>query len=76
MKVLRWAKTRVLKTDTVEMVFGPLVSNGRLRVGAFSKRVCRKDAFKHSYTVECGNCLRVGVRVKNASVSGFACRPF
>ena len=46
---LRWAKTRVLKTDTrvskrafekhrrVEMVFqiGPLLSNGRQRVGAF-----------------------------------------
>ena len=34
------------------------------------------NAFKHSYTVECGNRLRVGVRAKNASVSGFACRPF
>ena len=32
--------------------------------------------FKHSCTVECGNRLRVGVRAKNASVSGFACRPF
>ena len=37
---------------------------------------CRKYAFKHSYAVECGNRLRVGVRAKNASVSGFACRPF
>ena len=37
---------------------------------------CRINAFKHSYTVECGNRLRVGVRAKNASVSGFACRPF
>ena len=27
-------------------------------------------------TVECGNRLRVGVRAKNASVSGFVCRPF
>ena len=35
-----------------------------------------KDAFKHSYAVECGNRLRVGVRAKNASVSGFACRSF
>ena len=26
---------------------------------------CRKNAFKHSYTVECGNRLRVGVRAKN-----------
>ena len=26
--------------------------------------------------MECGNRLRVGVRAKNASVSGFACRPF
>ena len=25
--------------------------------------------------MECGNRLRVGVRAKNASVSGFACRP-
>ena len=33
---LRWAKTRVLKTDTrVGMVFGPPLSNGRQRVGAF-----------------------------------------
>ena len=29
-----------------------------------------KNAFKHSCTVECGNRLRVGVRAKNASVSG------
>ena len=35
-----------------------------------------KNAFKHSYTVECGNRLRVEVRAKSASVSGFACRPF
>ena len=35
-----------------------------------------KNAFKHSYTVECGNRLRVRVRAENASVSGFACRPF
>ena len=33
------------------------------------KRACRKNAFKHSYAVECGNRLRVGVRAKNASVS-------
>ena len=49
---------------------------GRQRVGAFGKRACRKNAFKHSYTVECANRLRVGVRTKNASVAGFACRPF
>ena len=36
---------------------------------------CRKKAFKDSYTVERGNRLRVGVRAKNARVSGFACRP-
>ena len=52
------------------MVFGPLLSNGRQRVGALKKRACRKNAFKHSYTVECGNRLRVGVRAKNAIVSG------
>ena len=46
------------------MVFGPLLSNGRQRVGAFKKtRACRKNAFKHSYKVECGNRLRVGVLV-------------
>ena len=28
------------------------------------------------YSGKCGNRLRVGVRAKNASVSGFACRPF
>ena len=38
-------------------------------------RVSKKKAFKHSYAVECRNRLRVGVRAKNASVSGFACRP-
>ena len=31
---------------------------------------------KHSFSVECGNRLRVGVRAKNAGVSGSACRPF
>ena len=31
---------------------------------------CRKNPFKHSYTVECGNRLRVGVCAKNA----VACR--
>ena len=30
----------------------------------------------HSLTVECRNRLRVGVRAKNAGLSGFACRPF
>ena len=35
-----------------------------------------KNAFKHSYTVECGNRLCVGVHAKNASLSGFACWPF
>ena len=43
------------------MVCGPLLSNGRQRVGALLKRACRENAFKHSYTVECGNRLRVGV---------------
>ena len=34
-------------------------------------------AFPHlRFATECGNCLRVGVRAKNASLSGFACRPF
>ena len=60
-----------------EMVVGPSLRNARQRVGAFSKTLaCRKDAFKHSYTVECGNHLHVGVRATNASVSGSACRPF
>ena len=35
-----------------------------------------KNALKFSYTVECGIRLRVGVHAKNASVLGFACRPF
>ena len=34
------------------------------------KNACRKNAFKHSYAVECGNRLRVGVRAKKPSVSG------
>ena len=37
--------------------------------------VLKTRAF-YLYTVECENPLRVGVRAKNASVSGFACRPF
>ena len=71
-------ETRVLKTLACRNgFFRPLLSNGRERVGAFKKRACRKNAFKHSYTaVECGNRLRVGVRAKNASVSGVACGPF
>ena len=51
-------------------------SIARQRVGAFWKRACRKNALKHSYTVECGNRLRVKVRAQNPSVSGFVCRPF
>ena len=39
------------------------LSIDRQRVGAFKKRACRKNVFKHSHTVECGNRLRVGVRV-------------
>ena len=30
------------------MVFGLLLSNGRQRVGAFKKRACPKNAFKHN----------------------------
>ena len=37
------------------------LSNGRQRAGAFKKKRVSKSAFKHSYTVECGNCLRVCV---------------
>ena len=36
----------------------------------FENAPCRKNDFKDSYTVECGNRLRVGVRASNASVSG------
>ena len=35
-----------------------------------------KKASKHSHTVKCRNYLHVGVCSKNASMSGFACRPF
>ena len=55
---LRWAKTRVLKnghmrvetrvlkhTSVFEMVFGPLLSNGRQRVGAFLKTRVSKQYF-------------------------------
>ena len=77
--ILRWAKTRVLKTDTLACRKMPeaSLSIGRLRVGAFSERARRKNAFKHNRIhLECRNRLRVGVRAKNASVSGFVCRPF
>ena len=69
-------ETRVLKTLACRNGFRTSLSNGRQRVGAFFLTRVSKNAFKHSYTVECGNRLRVGVRAKNASVSGFACRPF
>ena len=69
-------ETRVLKTLAHRKMSEASLSIGRERVGAFKKRACRKNSFKHSYTVECRNRLRVGVRAKNASVSGFACRPF
>ena len=52
------------------MVFEPLLSNGRQGVGAVLKTLaCRINAFKHSYTVEFWNRLRVGVRAKSASVA-------
>ena len=50
--------------------------HARVETRVLKTLACQKNAFKHSYTVECGNRLRVGVRAKNASVSGFACRPF
>ena len=34
-EMLRWAKTRVLKTLACRNGFGPLLSNGRQRVGEF-----------------------------------------
>ena len=60
------------------MVFGPLLSNGRQRVGALQKRSRVEKMplnIRHSYTVECGNRLRVGVRAKNANVSGLLVGP-
>ena len=41
----------------------------------FKKRACRKSPCKHADAVKCGYRLRIGVRSKNASVSGFARRP-
>ena len=67
-------ETRVLKT-LVENMSEASLSVGRQRVGAFKKCACRQNAFKQSYTVECGNRLRVGVRAKNASVSGLRAGP-
>ena len=55
---------------------------GKQKVGSMSvrfKHVCDEQKnvfFIHSYTAKCGNRLRVEVHAKNASVSGFACRPF
>ena len=50
------------------------LSIGRQLVGAFLKRACQK---KNQTSVNGGmRNLRVGVRAKNAGVSGFACRPF
>ena len=69
-------ETRVLKTLACGKNVGGFLSIDSQRLGAFEKRARRKIAFKHSYAVESGNRLRVGVRAKNASVSGFACRPF
>ena len=48
------------------MVFGPVLSNGRQRVG--EKRARRKSAFQHSYTEECGD------RVSECMLKTLACR--
>ena len=69
-------ETCVLKTLAGRKNVGVLLRIGRQRVGVFYKRACRKNTSKHSYTVECGNRLRVRVHAKNASVPGFACQPF
>ena len=42
----------------------PILSIGRQRAGAFKNARIEENAFEHSYTVECGNHLRVGVRAK------------
>ena len=36
---------------------------------------CRKNVFKHSYAVECGNRLRVGVRAKTLACRGLRVGP-
>ena len=41
----------------------------------FKNASVSKKYFKHSYAVECGNRLRVGVRAKNSSVSGLRVGP-
>ena len=69
-------ETRVFKNNSVSKWFLDLLSHDRQLDGAKNKRACRKNALKYSYAVECGSRLRVGVRAKNASVSGFACRSF
>ena len=68
-------ETRVLKTLACRNGFGPPLSNGRQRVGAFKRRACRKNAFKHSYRMECGNRLRVGVRAKMLACQGLRVGP-
>ena len=68
-------ETRVLKTLACRKMSEASLSIARQRVGVF-KNARVKTMPLNSYTVECGNRLRVGVRAKNASVSGFACRPF
>ena len=51
------------------------MSIGRQCVGAFQKRACRKNAFKHSHTAECGNRLRVEVRAKKLACRGLRVGP-
>ena len=73
------AETRVLKTDTrVSKLFLDLfLSNGRQRVGVFKNARVEKNAFKHTRIQwNAGTACVSECVLKNASVSGFACRPF
>ena len=71
-RIVIFRNFRSFKTSSV---LGSSLSKGRQRVGACKRRACRKIALKHSKNSECGNRLRVRVRVEYASVSGLHVDP-
>ena len=72
------SKRAFSKRERIEKMSEAPLSIGRQRVGALKKtaRVEKNASLNIRIRVECGNRLRVEVRAKNASLSGFACRPF
>ena len=79
MERLRWAKTLVSKSDMRVLkraVLKALVCRSFVFVESCKAKLSVGTKHVSIYAVKCGNHLRVEVRAKTTSVSGFACRPF